>query len=296
MKKPLDDKQIRGCLSAFADGELDVEQSLQVLERMAMDPQMTRRVLHQQQLRQRVAQAMADRQPATPDAVRQQITAAAQRDDLPQQAADAARQGKGSLVRRWLPSAVAAALLIAALGTVQFGGSDDGRPGVIEYVDRNEPGAAAIINLTSADRFGQRHVRCSRDITPLFNTDRFPKHVAALPNTLESLFGRSFNGPPLDLTLFGYEYSQAGECLLPGGKSVHVLYRAAEGAERSDALSLWITTNSADLRLEPGRLYTAADDEKPHPLLIWQHDGLTYYLVGDAMPRVYQVARAMATR
>ncbi|MFA9479401.1 anti-sigma factor [Phycisphaerales bacterium AB-hyl4] len=296
MKKPLDDKQMRCYLSAFADGELDVEQSLQVLERMAMDPQMTRRVLHQQQLRQRVAQTMGNEKLKTPDALKQQIMASARQSSSPQQAANAARRNRWSLVQRWLPTTIAAALLLTALLTVQFGSGGGARPGLTEYAGMNGSDTAAVVNLASADRFGRRHVRCSRDITPLFNTDRFPDQVTALPRSIEGLLGKKFTGPPLDLSLLGYEYQQAGECLIPGSRSVHVLYRAADGSGRSDSLSLWITAENTDLDLEPGRLYTAVDDEKPHPLLIWRHEELTYYLVGDSMPRVHQVAQAMASR
>jgi len=46
------ESEIRKYLPAFADGELDVEQNLKVLEHMAMDPKATRRVMHQQQLKQ----------------------------------------------------------------------------------------------------------------------------------------------------------------------------------------------------------------------------------------------------
>ena len=54
MSKSMDSKEILRYVEAFADGELDVEQNLRVLEHMAMNPTATRRVLHQQQLRQAV--------------------------------------------------------------------------------------------------------------------------------------------------------------------------------------------------------------------------------------------------
>ena len=45
-------------LAAFADGELDVDQNLRLLERMKMDPNATARVTHQQQLRENVCRSL----------------------------------------------------------------------------------------------------------------------------------------------------------------------------------------------------------------------------------------------
>ena len=51
-------KECKKYLAAFADGELDVDQNLRLLEHMKMDPNATARVAHQQQLRE------AQRQPS----------------------------------------------------------------------------------------------------------------------------------------------------------------------------------------------------------------------------------------
>jgi len=66
MSESMDDKTIRKYLAAFADGELEVEQNLRVLEHAAMNPQATRRVMHQQQLRRAVGAPMASHAPAAP--------------------------------------------------------------------------------------------------------------------------------------------------------------------------------------------------------------------------------------
>ncbi|MEX0655045.1 MAG: hypothetical protein WDZ31_05075 [Phycisphaeraceae bacterium] len=296
----MDDKQIRRYLSAFADGELDVEQSLQVLERMAMDPQTTRRVLHQQQLRQRVSQTMSRGESKTPEALRRQIASMAERPAAPDQVADLRAASRWAFARRWFPTVLAAALLLAALVTVQFGRDGAGAPSGPEGVAYHDDGGVdepATIDFASADRFGRRHSRCSRDQTPLFNPERFPTEVTALPAAIEAFLGLEFTGPPLDLSLLGFDYRQAGECLLPGGQAVHVLYRTDQAGEDGDSLSLWIAPDTGQLDLEPDRLYTTADPANTGPpLLIWKHEELVYYLVGDSMPRAHQVAQAMASR
>lgn len=113
MSKPMDNKESRKYLAAFADGELDVEQNLRVLEHIAMNPDATRRVMHQQQLRQSVRRSMRAQAPATPQALRDQITgmAAGSRLDPAGSPDDAVL----SRIGRWLPTAVAAILLLAAI-------------------------------------------------------------------------------------------------------------------------------------------------------------------------------------
>src|SRR6185295_16269856 len=63
---PADEKDLRKYLTPFADGELDVEQSVRVLEHMAMNPQATQREMHQQQLRQAIGRHLLARAPSAP--------------------------------------------------------------------------------------------------------------------------------------------------------------------------------------------------------------------------------------
>ena len=53
--EPLDETKIGEYLTAFADGELDPEQSVKVQQYMAVNPGAARRALGQQQLRRAAA-------------------------------------------------------------------------------------------------------------------------------------------------------------------------------------------------------------------------------------------------
>ena len=74
----MDDKEVRKYLAAFADGELEVEQNLRVLEQMAMNPQATRRVMHQQQLRRAIKRSIDESTPEDSDRLRETISDLAQ--------------------------------------------------------------------------------------------------------------------------------------------------------------------------------------------------------------------------
>ncbi|MFW6060826.1 MAG: hypothetical protein ACODAQ_11645, partial [Phycisphaeraceae bacterium] len=114
--------------------------------------------------------------------------------------------------------------------------------------------------------------------------------VEALPGRVAEYLGQPVGEATFDLSAAGYAYVQAGECHIPAGRAVHVMYRAT-GAGRSDALSLWIAPHDGRLDVAEGRLYVAAGAGAPHPLVLWRRGGLVYYLAGDGMEQVDRAAQ-----
>jgi len=291
MNQPMDDNEVRRYVEAFADGELDVEHSLRLLERMAMDPQTTKRVLHQQQLRQRTAKVMGEPGEA-PASLRQQIEQMAQATPAPGQTPprasnSAARQRRGTTrpgviarLGRWMPAAAAALLLLVTVSII----------GLNQQSTPAAPGADALLTSNLVDRFERRHVRCSQGVQSLYKPWLFPAQVNELPGALDGYFDRKVQLPAFDLSALGYEYKQAGQCRIPGRGAVHVLYRAKAETGRSDTLSLWMRPDDGRLELEAGRMYEAAGEDAPHPVLIWKQDGMVFHLVGDALDRVQHAA------
>ena len=300
--------EVRKYLPAFADGELDVEQNLRVLEAMAMDPTHTRRVLHQQQLRKACARVMDRPDCHCPDQLKQQIqtissaespaspTAITATPTLTLAGTDAERSKHTpttpapdviARIGRWLPAAVAAVLLIGALA--------------VFFSPRANSGMAFGLDEARLAAFAGRHKSCSSDVTKLVPGIANPTNVAALPGTIDDYFVSQFGDEQtghidtaLDLSVLGYEFQRVGVCGLPGKNAVHVVYKAADGADHGKSLSLWIKPDAPDLQLVPRRLYTAeaADGQ---PLLIWERNGRTYYLLGDAPDDARHAARALAT-
>lgn len=304
MADELKAKDCRKYLSAFADGELEVEKNLQVLEQMAMNPQHTRRVLHQQQLRKACAKAMGGEAYNCPDALKAKLEAMAAEPsegttdtehagglkltDAPRAASPAApashRPGVLATIGRWAPSAVAALFFIG--GLIALNSS--------QAIDLT--GKGIVLASDHADLFGKRHVQCSRNLKQLVGTRvDFPDNVSKLPGPISEYFGHPFDPKqPLDLAVLGYEFQKVGQCPLPGDNALHMIYQATADSGRTDSLSLWITDDADNrLGLMEGRLYTGADSDQAHPILVWRQNDMTYYLVGDAMDRVEEAANVL---
>ena len=102
----MDSKECKKYLAAFADGELDVDQNLRLLERMKMDPNATARVTHQQQLRDSVCRCMTGDCPPLPSSLQQSIMQTFEEPSIDEQANVIGRIGTYQFTT-WLSSAAA---------------------------------------------------------------------------------------------------------------------------------------------------------------------------------------------
>jgi anti-sigma factor RsiW len=299
MKPSMNDKDVRKYIEAFADGELDVEQNLTVLEHMAMNPDATRRVMHQQQLRQVVDRAMREMSPSPSDDLRARIEALA--DDARRDSLDeAAGQSKSQttvLARfgRWLPTIAAALLLGVALWLFSQsqnlnGLLPDGGSAAVQLIYNS-----GLITDSSRSAFAVRHATCGKQIEQLQQADYFGQEIADLPKRVTSFLGQDNDTemPVLNLAALGYKFAGAGQCAAPGAKAAHLVYRNEQG----EALSLWVRSGAADeLKIKPGKLYAAATDGKVNPVLVWRRGDHVFYLVGDTVEDVRQAAQKLAMK
>ncbi len=306
---------LRRYIEAFADGELDVETNLRILERMAMNPKATQRVMHQQQLRRLVDQAMREQTPQVPAGLRSRImaiSAAAALDESGRRAARAASPSSFLLrLRAWLPAA--AAVLVVALGfylwSINRSGTGERQepkvvinpvtpvtPSIPVTPDKPDP-SKATLRLADLDRpvyredlmetgrvsrMGTRHESCSSKIDNLYRADDFSTVLTEVPAKIAKYLGPQINVSLPDLTELGYKYRGAGACSLPGGKAVHLVYRPIDSAIRSDSLSLWIRSDEAkEVGIEEGKLHTVTPEGSVHPVFVWRRGSAVYYLVGE---------------
>ncbi len=298
-------------LSAFADGELDSASTMRLLELMASDPGLARQALDAQKFKQAVGRSMQMQVPPMPADLQARITQIAQSVDadhdqpsqpsaplaFPPQPTTAATppprppsQGPLWFIGRWSPAAIAAMLLIATLVARIVPAS------TAEVFDPDRHLAyPGIIPVSQVDRFASRHVRCLDQIESLRETTKFPEKVELLPLSVEQVVGCR-PGPTLDLSTLGYTFWKAGECGIPQNKAVHLIYRALPDTGRQDSLSLWMVRDDGQLSIEEGQTYLATPESAVHPVIVWRDGGMVYYLVGDAMPLVRNVADQLATR
>lgn len=283
------EKDVKKYLGAFADGELDVTQNLSMLEHMAMDPRATRRVMHQQQLRQAVDRHIRGQTPSggAPDELRARIAR------LMEATPPAVKPGKapgseapGSEARpvlyRFRPlwgAALAALVAIVAVLSVQ-------------WMTRTAGPRTDILSVVQFDHFITRHMACTQRLEELWNAARFPTDVAALPAELTAYLGQSPD-VPLDLSALGYRYAGAGECDVPAHDSAHLVYLPLPDSGHTDRMSLWIAPASPRIHLEPDRLYSGTIPDRGGTMIFWRRGGLIYYLVGDSAVNVQRVAQTL---
>ncbi|MEM9916263.1 MAG: hypothetical protein AAF911_15015 [Planctomycetota bacterium] len=278
-------------LPAFADGELDAEQNLRVLEAMAADPTNTQRVLHQQQLKQACGRVMTSPETRCPDALRDQIIAMASEAEAASTTAPATGMSAGvsggggeddnpvlALIGRWVaPLAVAATLFIGALVALNVMSDSGG------YT------SDGLITASLAQTFGQRHAKCALGEAGPYGTELFPAEVDQLDDALVQHVGQELDGAALNLSTLGYDYKVAGFCPLPGGDSVHVIYENPEG----QTLSLWVKAYDGKPTLDPGVPYVPPHDHTAQPMMVWREGDMVFYLVGDTMDDVKQAQPAI---
>lgn len=324
MNKGMSSQEARKFLPAFADGELDVEQNLRVLEQMAMDPTNTKRVLHQQQLRQACARVMCGPEKCCPDALRATLEALAKdeagnensppagvRGENPGETfggtpgggpgggPGALRSGAGGggasenraerepvigFIGRWLAPLAVAAVLF--IGALVALNFYNPNQGA---VGPDHYTADGLITANLASTFAQRHDQCSLDTSALMHSELFPAEVADLDDALAEHVGIAMKDASLDLSSLGYDYQIAGLCPVPGNEAVHVIYQNPEGR----SLSLWIKPYDAQPTLDPGVPYSPPSDHTDHPMVVWRQDNTVFFLVGDRAEDVQQARPAI---
>lgn len=268
-KQP-DDAKIK----AFADGELDEAESIEMLERMADDPQQARAAAHQRQLKQAVARGMGGLE--APDALRRRI------DQLAADTPAAVTAGRIGFVHRWAPALAAAILLAVGVG-------------VFYSAMQTAPSTrGALLTETQLSRFANRHEVCANAPETLHGRG-MPAEPARVPDAAAAhLRAPSAALPRLDLAALGYTFVAAGECGVPGKPSVHIVYRATNNPD-APTLSLWIRPDDGRFDIPENAIYRVTPLTAEHPVAVWRAGGLLHYLVGDRGNNVDQLAGAIAT-
>lgn len=258
-------------ISAFADGELEGEEQLRMLEKSQCCQVTAAKIKHQQQLR-RACERVLKAECACPCAIKDKIKALCDADSSD-------RTSVIARIGRWAPALVAAVLLLGA---------------VLIYSDAlrsTNPSIDNIIPVAQAEQFNSRHVTCSRAIETLHNLDKFPDQLTALPQTVAEHLGAPV--PALDLTALGYHFEGAGDCMIPGSNSVQIVYRAEPDSGHSDSVSLWMRADDGKLPIKDGTIYTRQCPDTNRKLLVWKRAGVVYYLLGDEPDRTEAIANSL---
>jgi hypothetical protein len=270
-------------LMAYADDELDGDAKVELLRQLADRPDDARALVHQQQLRTAVAKAITGSTPAMPADLRSRIEALAGQAPADVDTSPIARLG---FVGRWMPAAVAAALLIGAvivLNVMMRLDQPGTRPGQVA-VTNGPPTALHPIDMhlvadETLDRFAGRHERCTTTPGTLLQAD-WPDDLERLPDALSEYLGAPTSGV-LDLSAMGYQFAGAGPCHVPDDKSAHLIYHRIVDGQR-ESISLWICPDDQRYDVPQQQIYRVTDPDAAHPVLLWRSNGAIYYLVADS--------------
>ncbi|MBI1336067.1 MAG: hypothetical protein GC164_03790 [Phycisphaera sp.] len=285
MARKLTESDAHRLTHGFADGELDAQDQLDMLAHMSDHPKTTRQVMHQQQLKQSVSRAMASDTPLLSDLLRKRIGDLARSETRQIVAPPTTHDAPPILARinRWLPVALAAVLVLGA--SILYTASR--QPSV-----NHDVAGLKVLSATMVDRFTKRHDSCSRKLAELAHQTKFPERLEELPSALAQHFNTQQGPPTLDLSAIGYEFSEVGDCSIPGKDSVHLIYRPVGEKDLQHAMSLWIGQWRGDDSVKPDTLFRAVGDQG-QPMLIWRHGSLAYYLVADDPDRLDSAAHAL---
>ncbi|MEM6553383.1 MAG: hypothetical protein AAF750_14800 [Planctomycetota bacterium] len=333
MSDKMTPEESRAFLAALADGELEVENQREVLERLAADPTNAERVRFQQALRRLMSKCMdCEKTMRCPDELKQSILQAWDADDGADQTfelkepepepelrlvgggtlkpvggaseSQAAGPGWGERLGRWLPPmAVAAAIGLAAgflLHAGLGGGDPSGGEGGVGGLGGATP-VALVIPAEQRVRFTNRHRECTDAPEALMERERFPETLDGLPAAIASVVGGPLEGVQMDLSDLGLVFTAAGVCPVPGENAVHVIYHgeSADGSvEKPVAVSLWVRPmRRGDERLQTGSVYaTQAGVEglqSERMVLTWVRGGYRYYMVSDSMDLGLRATRGL---
>lgn len=290
----MNSKECKKYLAAFADGELDVDQNLRLLEYMKMDPNATARVTHQQQLRDSVCRCMSADCSSMPDALKQSVI---QMFESPtQESVD-----ENAVIARippyqvtaWLSSI--AALVAITLSLMLYLNQPHTNPSFANSpvaAAQHMPGfniyaAASMLPTAQVNRFVNQHVSCAEQISRLMHFANNPTSIEEVPKVVSDHLGMQ-SYPCLDLSSIGYKFAGVGPCHIPGNKAAHLIYKSTnpQAAAYNDTISLWIAPDDGSLNLAPNKVFRIRGPESDHPLITWRHNNLIYYMVGDSYPNV----------
>ena len=284
MSEALNESNIQAHLTAFADGELDAAQILEVLHHLSAHPEALEMLRIQQQLRLSAFRSIRKVTPPVPDDLKRRIDAivandASDRDESKRIIAQKAGFG-------WVWRGIAAAVL---LGIGIYTGNL--LPWHKAPTSVSNPELASGIPSTLIAAVTRVHVDCSR-FAPQLHSGPFPTTapLGALATDVEKEFHTQVPYP--DLSSIGYSFVGAGPCRKPLENTVHLLYRSVKPTLR-DTLSVFVQPYKGQVTIQPDRMILVGGADSAHPSFVWRTQNAVYFLVTDDLQIANQARDVM---
>lgn len=181
---------------------------------------------------------------------------------------------------RGLALAAAATLVLALAAWLVANGSGGGR-----VLTGLEPAGmtSQTVSLLEA-----RHLKCVM-MGNNFADVSFPKVLKDVGPAVRAFLNDDVAAP--DLSDVGLEFVGVGPCDMPGGKTLHWLYKST--SQPSVFVSLFVQPYSQQVPFSPDTAVVVAGPTAKHPLLVWRSETLVFYLIGDDFGATSTVAARM---
>jgi anti-sigma factor RsiW len=259
-------------LLAYADGELPEDRREAFECALADQPQLAARLDELLALRRCARRTMRDAVPQAPQRLRQAI-ADLQCEPAPTRNADQSSTPLRTASNPWrwrlTASAIAAALLASAVGWLYLSSINTGP------IALPPPPPATYTFAEFVTAVTNKHLACST-LEDHFIDPRFPRSIKDVGPAARKFMAQPVLTP--DMSSIGYAFAGAGPCHVPGGQTLHLLYRSTD---TGDFVSLFVQQQPWLIDLEDGRQAIGAGPDADHPMLIWRADDVMYYLVCD---------------
>ncbi|MCC5829609.1 MAG: hypothetical protein JJU36_09200 [Phycisphaeraceae bacterium] len=289
---------------AISDNELDAESALNQPELAHLEPEGLRaRVADHQavrswakkalirtsgpseSLRTSIAQLLSESSPHTttrePSSTRPALVAAALNEPQSDRN-DTTRYTRPTWWWRWSPALAAAVLLMLTL-SIAFNASSSRVVGSETWAAMGVDQPPEWLSAGDFNRFSRRHVRSSRGVETLDQTERFSESDAISLGQVASFLQVSRVPDSLDFSPQGFVLSEAGFCRIPGRDSVHLVYRHEADERRADSFSIWVIRADGQWRERViDRDFVTIDGRNvPHPMNVWREGDLVFFMVAD---------------
>ena len=282
-------QQVKKYIGAFADGELDVKQNLEVLEHVNICPECAQRAEEVAQL-QRALRRIWEQETAPPELharVRAALSSEALINTTGDNVTSTVAHPAATTMRRpfdVLVPLTLAASLVAAMAVWQFW-----------PVPHSQIGQATVVYARAAADVRAQHGLCVTRHGPDHHDNSLSRELPVIARRLGERLGLRVIAP--DLESFGYELIGADRCGIKGRPGSHILYRPPQGG---DMLSVFTVQRMAEMIPDgltriAGRDYYVNADAEP-TLVAWHESGETQVFCANlAPPRLLQIAGDVRT-
>lgn len=259
-------------LGAFADGELETETNLAILEHVNMCPSCATRVAEAQSLKMSLQRI--DTQQQVPAGLEERIRTSVRASGAVSIGAVPAvapitTGGGGWIYRLMGPATIAAAVLVAAV-IWRWPTSDlQPDPGTV-----TAPGVS--FRLVSDVR--QQHVDCTR-LGSKHHRESLGWNLSSIAADLSREL--SLDVAAVDLSRFGYRFHSADACGVMGRRGAHVVYQPQGGGP---LLSLFSIEHVSGLETTYDDDGYVVDVGEGHTCIAWHVGGTTYVVCGSLPP------------